>query len=318
MNSEFILAQAYASEENLAEAADSTETALEVAHMLKDQPAEVELQYLRGNVADAELEIAQARDYYTASLQTLRSLAVDATPIDPAYELTLLIRATAMSFELAHYDAAYSYLSEALVLRDGWLPEAKKESAYIVWLGAQLLRWQGGLNEALSTAIAAADQLLNSGPLMMAGRIQTIVAETALDLADTFARQDAPGGRQAFATLARPYARRAVQLAHETSDRIGALLARLVAARVDRLLTTSGSRIQVVEAIVRAAKRAGDDAVLGRALTVLGKEFEAELSLDAACDCYQQAWQLLENHQLYAMALVPRRAFLQLNERYVE
>jgi hypothetical protein len=134
----------------------------------------------------------------------------------------------------------------------------------------------------------------------------------------TFARQDAPGGRQAFATLAAPYARRALQLARETGDRIGALLARLAMLRANRMLGAAVSRIQAVETIVRAAKRAGDDAVLGRALTVLGEEFEAELSIDAACDCYQQAWRLLENHQLYAMALVPRRAFLQLKEQYIE
>jgi tetratricopeptide (TPR) repeat protein len=317
MNSEFILAQAYASEEDLAEAAASAETALEVAYMLKDKPAEVELQYLRGNVADAELQIGQARDYYTASLQTLRSLAVDATPIDPTYELTLLIRSTAMSFEMANYDAAYKYLAEALILRDSWLPEAQKESAYMVWLGAQLLRWQGGLNEALPTAMTAADQLLTSGPPMMAGRMQTVVAETALDLADTFARQDVPGGRQAFASLAAPYARRARRLARETGDQIGTLLARLAIARGNRLLGSPSGRIQAVDTIVRAAKRAGDDAVLGRALTILGEEFEAGLQIDAACDCYQRAWRLLESHQLYAMALMPHRAFLRLNEQYI-
>jgi tetratricopeptide (TPR) repeat protein len=318
MNAEFILAQAYASEEDFAEAAASVETALEVARLLKDQPAEVELQYLRGNVADAQLQLAQAYEHYTASLHTLQSLAVDEIPIDPAYELTLLIRSTAMSFELARYDAAYDYLVRALVLHDTSLPEAQTEAAYLVWLEAQLLRWQGGLNDALSSAMSAADHLLRIGPLMMAGRMQTIVAETALDVAHMFARHDAPGGREAFAAAAFPYAQRALQLAHQTGDRVGELLARLARVRTNRLLGRSSSRIKTVETIVRAAKRVGDDAVLGRALTILGEEFETEARFDAAGDCYQQAWRLLESHQLFAMALLPHRAFLYLREQYVE
>src|SRR5690348_11274259 len=138
MHIEYILAQAYASEADFDDAAASIARALEIANVLGDRLSEVELHYLMGSVRDAQGRLSTARHHYAASLHILEDPGlVDGfsdDPLDPSFQLALLIRLAAMAFELGEYGDASQYLDDARTLQTCYLPDAHVEAASIAWL----------------------------------------------------------------------------------------------------------------------------------------------------------------------------------------
>jgi tetratricopeptide (TPR) repeat protein len=318
MHLEYVLAQAYMGTGDLPEALASANKAMELAEDLHDHTAGVELWYLGGAAKVIQNAPREAADYFVRSLVTLWDLDQGDGPVDPAFELDLLIRLAATEYEQANYDSSALYLHEARALARTWVPDDTLQSATIVWLDAQLLRWAGDLSKALSTAMGSAEIFDRMAPSSTsAGRIQIIVAETALDLAESFASDPPSHAQLAYVGLAESYAQHGRDLCRASDDAIGQGLAQLALQRIGRLRGQSEHRIGVIEDVARTARQVGDIALLGRSQASLGDEFETLRQYTAARNSYQRAWRLLEEHDLRAMAKWPHRSFLHLAERDV-
>lgn len=317
MRVEFALAQIYAYEESYALAATSAEAATEIAVLLQDQSAELELRRVSGGLAEVRLCLLEAGSHYEHGLKLLSSLREDdrlARSEVADHELALLIRSAAVAFETARYEDALTHLEYAHELQTLQMPGAEKQAAYIQWLGAQVMRWHGEYDDALALAQNAAATLLDADSSMMSSRIQTIVAEIAMDQADALVSGDASWARTSFGERAMPYARRALHLARSAEDPIGVGLAELALVRIERFLNMTKNRVPKIEAVIRRAEKTRDAALHGKALSALADEFAHLGDFESARWRYRQAWRLLEEYDYKAMAAAPRRRFYELSE----
>ncbi len=135
-------------------------------------------------------------------------------------ELDVLCALAGQEFLLAHYEAAEQHLAAAGRLADT-APEPRLGAATILWVSALIQRWQGEPTCALASAAQAADILHAARDRRNAGRLQSVIAEIALDLAETFSADPSAAARRAFTTMAGTCVERAQRLAHETGDAIG-------------------------------------------------------------------------------------------------
>jgi hypothetical protein len=312
---EYVLAQAYSGEHAYPQALDRLDAAAEMALFLHDLAAFAEVSFLAGAVCHQLVAFVDARGYYLDALAALRSLDQGTGPVDAALEIELLSRIAALNCELANFDHAAARLREAHLLLATWAPEAQAQQATLVWLEAVVTHWRGQPDQALPLAIAAADTLTRVGSANAAGRIQALVAEIALDFAETFPLAEQPRLREAFVRQARPYAERAIQCAREANDLTGAEVAHLVVQRCRRLSGRSSNGLQVAEGIVRKARRLGDMALLGRAYLSLGEELALRGAREGARTSYAAARHLFEEHDLRALRLWPNRMLLRHDEQ---
>jgi tetratricopeptide (TPR) repeat protein len=314
MNAEFVLAQCFSGEGDFPQALQKVDAALELASWLHDVPAAVVLNYLGGGAAFMLTEFELALSYYASGLLALRTLDDAFGSADPRMEADILINLTSLNFELADYNMAWFFLNDAHenLLRN--FPSDTASHASVAWLRAQLLRWNGQLDRALTSAVAAADAFATLNAPLSSARIHTIAADIALDLAESFGPPTESQARRAFVTFARTYAQRALPLARSAKDPIGTGLVHLSLRRCDLLAGRPSPRIASIESLARKAKHLGDVALAGRAQAALGDEFAARQEWAAAKHCYLYSWRLLEEHALRAMAKWPHRGFLRMAE----
>src|SRR5262249_53753813 len=202
---------------------------------LADHAALAELSNLAGAASYMLTEFADARAYYAEGIHAARMLEEPAGPADPIFEIDLLVALSGLDFELGDFARAALTLTEAQWLLDRWAPGACAEEAGIAWISAQIARTTGQPAEGLPLAMKAAHILSQLGSANASGRIQTIVADIALDLAETFPLAGYPRLRDAFVSQAQPYATRAIQLAETSGDITGKGLAQLALQRCQRL-----------------------------------------------------------------------------------
>lgn len=316
MNVEFVLAQAYASEGDYPQAKSSAETALEITELLDDSSAQIELRFLRGSISQASIRLREACSDYEIGLSLLRELRRDdrtPQPVDPEYEIDLLIRLAGVTIELSDYDTGLASLERAHMLHTVWTPDARTSASYIAWLTAQLMRYHGELDEAVTTITSAANLLRDDDSPINKGRVQSLVAETALDRVEAGMVAGVTEDRETLLSVAAPSARRALALAKGIGDSTGAHIARLALLRIDRLRGVPDNRLPAIEKALRHARKTDDAALTGRALTALGDDHIAKGEREAARVCYRRAWRLLEEHELLSMAAAPRRAYALLS-----
>jgi tetratricopeptide (TPR) repeat protein len=329
---EYALGLAYTGEEALPQAHESLMKALDIAESLGDLTAQAELAYLTGAILHRLTQHAAAYRFYDYALAALNHLDWTGTPADPVFELDLVLRLAGQAWELGWFSTSLRYLDTAYELRATWVPDAAPEAATLAWLDAQLARVRSRPIQAFHQSQAAAALFLDLNQPLNAGRIHTIAAECALDVAEmqgagsmqrdpgipgsqrmpraTHLDGRAPDPRTALAQ-ARTLARRGLKLAQAASDPIGASMARLALQRRERLVGhthPAGYAIAEIEKLARLARRLGDISLLGRAETTLGEALTAAGRHEAGLTAFRRALRLLEEHELGGLAFWPRRA----------
>ncbi|MGH2487259.1 MAG: hypothetical protein ACRDHE_14725 [Ktedonobacterales bacterium] len=318
LNVEYALALTYTADGSIPQALESLERAIDVAQLLHDLPALVELHYLAGAASYMLTEFVDALDHNVYGLTYLRALATSPNPVDPQFELDFLLRIAALKFELAHYREARDSLDEARAIRETWLPSSPLIAATINWTHAQLNRWTGFAGNALHVGIATADVFRQCGSSINAGRMCGIVADTALDLAETYASDALSQARLTYLEVSRTYCKLAQSYARDANDSVGQSLARLTQINWTRQTGRNRSTLAELEKVRKAAARSADPALHGKVLTALADEYAERGERESARHCYLRAWRELEERELRAIADWTHRKFLRFEEMGTE
>lgn len=326
---EYALALIYAGEGDWQPALACLENAWEISARLQDWAAQVELGYLAGSLLQMQAYYSEAYEIYGAALGSLRSLERGDGPIDPTFELDLVLRLAWAAWELGIFPTSLRHLDDAYRLRAQWAPEAANEAASLAWLDAQLSRVRGYPTRALQLSSAAANLLLTHGKPVNAGRCHIILAECAFDVVEmargsssphTFVggfgaeRNTLPSTPADALAFGHGAAEQGLAFAQDAKDPVGVAMARLAIGRSIRLGVRGGRTMAGVagaEAIIRTAHRLGDISLLGRAKTALGDELATIGRTDSARLTYYRAACLLDEHQLGGLSFWPRQALFQ-------
>jgi hypothetical protein len=178
----------------------------------------------------------------------------------------------------------------------------------------------------MQQAAPAAELLLQLGQRVNAGRLHTIWAESALDVAEAsltraggslptklwpIVNEEQDQDPRTALRIARWAANQALALGREAGDAVGQGMARLAMRRAARLYHR-GARMagseEPIERVLRASLRLNDPGLRGRALTTLGDELAAQGRKEAARAVHHGAQRILEEYELGGLALWPRRS----------
>jgi tetratricopeptide (TPR) repeat protein len=302
-----------------AQAAAHFETALELALRLHEPRAYAELSYLSAYAYWQQQAIRTAGHYYNLALHSLREYSrydTDATASDTTFELMVLTRTALADWCLGSYERCQQHLQEAqaMVMRG---PSDQRAAATIPWVQALMLHNRGELDSALQHAMIAADMYEQLGPSGSCVRIQAVVADIALDLAESFGVISHSRGRDAFITLAEPYLTSALDVARRTCDRPGEGLALLAYARLARLRQDETNPLGLLEHVVRVARDLPEATLLGQAYTALGRELAARGIVDAASSHFRMAQDVFAVTGEIALQVPAQRALLRAREMSV-
>lgn len=310
----YLLALAHYSVADNALALACLDEAIELALDLSNLDALMELFYLHGAANRAISNFPDALRDFNQCLGVLRSDddTSRSQDLDLDLELGTLMSIAALELLLAQYQQCSDHLDEARVLC-ARAPDNAYDLAMVAWIAAALERWRGQPERALRTAMTACDVFVQAAPAS-SGRIQTLIADIALDLAQGQAPPGAAHARIAFLNLARPYAKRAFDLAKSASDKAGVAMAQLTNARIRRLEEKQESRTAVIEQVMRYARGNGDVALLCQAYTALGDEFAARGEHEPARNVYRAALSVADGCSVTAYGIWSRRNLLQLSE----
>jgi tetratricopeptide (TPR) repeat protein len=307
MHASYLLGSACMAIGEPALALDYLGEALEIATLgLEDAKASAVLAYLHGIAHSWLLQYREAADDLCDVLDIVRALAEESSPKTSAFELTVLGNLAGFEFIVTEYEKSMQHLREATPL----LRQRKDHMlgvGTIEWIWALIYRWRGKTSEALHRALVASEYYASGDAPASLGRIETIVAEIALDQAEFFGRGDS---HSAFLTIAGPYVHRGLALARESHDAMGECLALLTQARLSRVAKRNEDRIPDLERIIKTARRAGDGALLASSMTELGHELILRSETSSALRCYHKAVLLAETCGTPAMGRYAERALL--------
>lgn len=277
----------------------------------------LELLAFQGMLYRSEGLFQAAAEDLEACLELLYHHAEDEDAIDPAVHLEFLSQLATYEFFLAHYPNATRLvkLARRLMPKVATMPLA---AASVIWVQAHLDRIRGLPERALQPALQVAEVHEREASLTSQDRIETFVAEIALDLAERVPSGPSAMNRTPFLALARAHRRRAEKLALAAHDLPGMALAKLARARESRLRGSNEARVRIVESVIATAKKLQDAALLAQALTVLGGELSADNDGERAKNCWREALTVLEGSEVPALTVFPRRALLQASELQME
>ena len=139
-------------------------------------------------------------------------------------------------------------------------------------------------------------------------RLQRVIAECALDLAEGSSPRLSGFGRDAYLGIARPAIEQALVIAKETSDLSGEGMALLVQAREERLRGEQTDRLTTIHAVLDCAEQLEDPALAILAYTARGQELAARDEREAALDAFQTADDVSLQYYLPVLGLAGRRA----------
>lgn len=305
----YVLALAHSAVGSYSSSAEWLDQALEDAVDLDDTGAMVDLLYLRGAINRAISHLREATDDYQDCVSILDHLS-EHDPVDPVLMLDLQTQLAGFEFFLGRSEAVEDHLSRARSLIP-FTSESVLAAANIEWIQAHLFRLTGQPERALRHALASADVYARYGGSASIVRIQTLVADVTLDLANAM-----PFGidRRALSNLALSHQRIATQLANDSSDEAGQGLALLSYARYSQMVAKNEDRIATIERVARMAQHLNDDGLLAQSFTTLGNEFAASGNQQAATALYRQVLQLLDGSDMPVLAVFANRALLQAQE----
>jgi hypothetical protein len=145
-------------------------------------------------------------------------------------------------------------------------------------------------------------------------RMQRVIAECALDLAEGSSPSLIGFGRDAYLGIARPTIEQALVIARETSDLSGENMALLVRARVERLCGEQTDRLTTIHSALDCAEQLEDPALAILAYTARGQELAARDEREAALDAFQTADDVSLQYTLPVLGLAGRRAVARAKE----
>ncbi|PWT70161.1 MAG: hypothetical protein C5B60_12555 [Chloroflexi bacterium] len=333
LNLEFALAMAFAGDDSAPQALSCLSSAWDIAQHLHDWGAQAEIGFLAGALWQAQGLLREAYAVYHDALKALQRLECMDGPADPAFELDLVLCLGWCAFDLGWFPVALRHMDEAYTLRAVWAPDAAEQAASLAWLDAQLARVRGQPARALSLAAAAADLLRTHGRPINLGRVQVVLAETALDalemvhtpaasrdlwLPPSGAMSKAQLSPAALVTQAREAARLGLETAQEAGDSIGVMLARLALRRTMRLLRRQSgedSGVAAAERLLRTAQRLDSPLLVSRTEVLLADELLAAGRSEAARITYYRATLRFEELHMGGLAFWPRRALQLLADK---
>jgi tetratricopeptide (TPR) repeat protein len=310
----YLLAIAYAADEEYAQALHWLDGALEVARTLEDVAAEADLLFLRGPVAQRLDRYDQALDDYRTALALQTTLRREQpAAVDRAQELHLLVVAAAYALTQEEYALTRRLLVAARrVARH--VGAAPGTLAYHDWIWAGYLDAHGQLERALQPALRAVTTAAEDGtePYMVV-RIGAFAARLAADLAATYPAQSV--GRSTYVHMAASclqVARRALA----PTDRAGRGFLEVRQARLDALHGRETQALERIGAAEQLARELDDAPLLSQALTMHGHLLaERREGSEAALRLYREALALADARKVPYAAMPARRALRQLEER---
>ncbi len=314
MNAWYILAMAYAADDEYSQALPWLDQALDLAQVLGDRLAQIDLLFLRGFISQRIGRFDHALQDYRQALAIHAELRRDHLPVDHEQELMLLIGAAGFALMQEDYELTSRLLCVARRAARR-APEATLAVTYHDWLWAVSLHARGKSERALQHALRAAEALCREGgnPHSIV-LIHVFTARVALDLAAT--HQEDSIGRLAHlkvTTLSLRKARRA--LAPNNLSGKGYIQVRQ--AYLDSLCGREARALDRIQAAERLARRIGDGALLVQALTVHGHVLaQHDDSLDAALRQYREALAISEKSSFPLEGLPARRALRRLEEMH--
>ncbi|HLJ81180.1 MAG TPA: hypothetical protein VKT52_06840 [Ktedonobacterales bacterium] len=305
-----VKAMFYAAIDDVKQALDALDTGLFEAVKRADNGAVVDLLALRATIHQSVLRLRDAAEDIEYYLDILHEEGDEDAPADAAMALAGLIRLAGLRFYLAQYPTAEERLRDArnLIARVSADPI---QAATIEWIQANLERWRGSPERALRHASAAANVFAESPHLGTAARVQALVADAALDFAQTFS---AEGDREYQIRFALPHIQLARKFATEAVDEIGKGLIHLTLARYSRLCGWDEDRITSIEGVAGLARRERDDALLAQAFTALGDEMLARGERAQGMNLYRAVLEVLHSSDVPALEVWARRPLLRAAE----
>lgn len=312
----YVLVLAYVADKQADLAFAWIEHAIELADRLDDVGALSRLLYLRGTLSFTALAFAVAADDFAQSRLLLHLLSDRAPLKDPTMELPLLMQEAGVRSFMGQLDHTRALLTRGRSLLTAF-PGHVLEGATILWLEANMLRWQGSLELALRGAATAAALYTSLGPANSTARIQALTAEIALDLASALP----PGAdRSSFLSLARPHLALALQATRNAETQLGGDpngrgLARLAEVRYQRLSGVNTDRVRLLERLARQAHQLNDHALLAQSFTALADELADQGEDGSAEAMYREALGVLDGSDLRALAIWPWRGLARLDRQ---
>lgn len=309
----FLFARTHEAEREYGLAVDQVDEALTVAahaHLGREM---VELLGFRGKLLRAQERFSEAAEDVMAGLQLLSEQAQREVAIAPTLRLDLLSQLATYEFYLARYGRAARRVKEAhsLLLQ---APSHSLEAANMLWVKAHLERARRLPERALRPALTVAEIYLHKASPTSQNRIQTFLAELALDLADSMPGGPSTPEGQQHLRVARMRLTQAEDLARDAHDEPGIGLMRLARARESRLRHRNMDRGALIGQVARTARRLNDAGLLGQALIALGDEMADGGETERGLTCYREAIDVLEAGGISGLTAPARRAILRAGE----
>ena len=205
----------------------------QIAGMLVDRGAQVDLHELRGTLHRATSFFWIAAEEFSLALCLLRELAEDRASFDPEFEVALAAKTASLDYLSGNITRALEHILRAETL----LPLTAVSLAgrgNIAWTMALLDRQRNAPLVALEHVEQAADLYQQLGATNSTCRVLSLAADIALDCSESPAGDDRAAA-EAFLRLAAHYVAQALRAGQEAKDPAGIGLARLSQARLERL-----------------------------------------------------------------------------------
>lgn len=309
----FVLACAYAADENYSEALHWVDRALMLVLRLDAVATQIELLTLRATFNRAALLLDDALADRSGCLELLNRqremLGID----DVATRLHTLSHLASAAFYTERYTLAEFAVSEVRALAPR-VPHSQFDVAGAEWVQAHLFRAQHQPERTLRHMLSLREAYLPDASLASQARFEYFIAEAALEWAESLS---VGKDRDALLLLARPHLRHAEQLAKSGHDYPGQALARLARVHYSRLKNNSLDRIATLESVVREGIDLSDIAIQVQATVALGDELTLGGARESGLTRYRQALTLLQGSQVPALAGPARRALLLDEEMHI-
>lgn len=308
---------------------DSFESAFDLAEALNDQPSCAELAYLNGRACAADLNYASAKDYNKSALSLLQELLESGSPSDLDFEARIFLNLGTSEYVLEQYDEARSHFSHVKFLltvfpsiEDAAAAQGVdrlRQLARVYWAEAVLERWIGLPETAFQTALRTYDmyERLSSSddyPAEIA-TIGSIIAETAIDLADGLSMDIASSARRTQLTIAQSYIENAADAATTANDALTASLVLLANARYETALGAFAEAEDSLASVCVTAEARHNLALSVQIETTRGRLFAARAEQNCAEQCFQTALDIARSSDLPALGIWAKRALLWERER---
>lgn len=285
---------------------------LNLTDQVRDTSDLADAYHLRGGINRALSHLQDASADYRTCLALLADQA-ERDPLAPAQvAIALKVHAELAGFEffLGHYELAQQLTNEArhLLHHD---TSHTIEKATVSWIQSLLDRWAGRPEQAVEHARFAADVFTELSSPASAARIQTVLADTTLDIAERI-----PTGSERALALKRswPHIQLALNLAKEAQDQPGLGPARLARLRYLRLRGADQARLPAIERIARLGERLADEGLIAQAFTAMGDECLASGDRTGARAHYRDALGVLDGSDVSAVGKWALRALLLMEE----